>query len=281
MPVSKHRAKSKKKPPQLTENERIIKRARHYGIIREEPKGALAMRVARQNEDLCAHLDNPIEYAAICDGLRQNPHLNSLEEYGRALQIERNLPRAQAEFYVYTLRARRAVEDWKTICQSYILSAPLVDQILSCTEPISYDVTEARLPFRRFYVDLGWTAKHQHVGIFVNQHSQAPTIDFVMIRDEHAASVKLNQRITVTRPADADCHLDNPAYLNFVITAVLNLLTMHRTDSIAEYIDDDGDPHGEWITHVRLPDEAPMLGAVHWVEHPAGGYTWSSQAISA
>ena len=279
MPKTKHN-KSKKRKPGLTDNEKLIKKAHNDGIINDPPKNSLAIQAAEQSKALRDHIRNPEQYISICNEIIRNPSINSFAEYGaKVLRGAYHMPKQQAEYLVYQLRAFRTFESWKRMGQTYVVSAPLVNHLLSQTETIHFDVSKIALPFNRFYVDLGFLEDGQRVGFFANKHRKQPRIDFVFIKGEHICSVTLNKYIAIARPEKCDCHLDDVRYLNFVITAIMDMLDMSEEDPGIEVYDEDCDYRTcEWRSYLSLKGEPPLLGAAHWINH-LGAISWSGADI--
>ena len=281
VPISKHN-KSKKRKPGLTDNEKLIKKAHNDGIINDPPKNSLAIQAAEQSKALRDHIRNPEQYISICNDITRNPSINSFADYGtKVLRGIYRMQPQQAEYLVYQLRAFRTFESWKRMGQTYILSAPLVNQLLSNTAPIRFDVSEAVLPFNNFYADLGFLEDGQHVGFFAHKHRKQPCIDFVFVKGAQICSVTLNKYITVSRPDECNCHLDDVRYLNFVITAIMDMINMaDETPGIEQYDDDCDARTCEWRSYLSLVGEPPLLGAAHWIEQN-GSISWSGAGIPA
>ncbi len=286
MPLSKTKAKPKKRKLKLSPTEKI--KAEVDQAVCDSyaytPSDSLAIEIAKQNSSLREHLRDPREFLEICTEIKHSPSIDNFEQYGTMLYRSRLMTAHQAEQIIYRLQAYQAIESWKRIAQTYVISAALLDKILSNPIPFICDASKIVLPFRSFYVDLGaFPGENNHIGFFVNQHADAPRIDFVFIKGELICSIMLNQSIVVALPPSAQLRdLNDVRYLNFVIAAVLNFLAINEPSIDAQYIDVDNfsHNHNEWRTYITLPHEQQIDGVPepHWVRRIDGGITWQSLA---
>ena len=268
MPASKHRSKAKKRHPVITEEEKFQKQINQQlkQSFALTPIQSIAIDTAKQCEPLKAHLQDPKGYLGIMTKIRRSPNVQSFEEYCNLLYRSRVMTRYQAVEFLYQLQAFRAIESWKRVAQSYVLSASLLNKLLHENPNASCQVNQLSLPFQAFYVDFGDIGSTgQHIGLFVNQRDKAH-VDFVLINGPHCNSVSLNHHISIQPPENPqDWHIEHPKFINYLITVVINALSLRDRDPdiVYRYDDNDSHDHTEWLTHVGLAN-TPIDELPHW-----------------
>ena len=288
MPVSKtrNRGKNHKRHPQLTEKEkqrnRIDKDVRDsYATI---PGDSVAIAIAQQNLALRNHLRDPRGYYEILEQIQSDPAIGTIENYGYLLQRSGTLHPKDAVKLAYNMITYRTLEYWKRIAQTYLISAPLLDEIFSNPNEIICNPQDFILPFKTFFVDLGIIAgTNQHEGIFIHQHEDNTQIDFAFVNGELISCITLGEHACVKLPTDpTKCHLSNMDYVGFILTSILRALVLNRTlDS--HFVDEDNftHEHNEWRTYVVRPTENIADYVMpHWQRLDDGSITYLPRAVS-
>ncbi len=288
MPVSKtrNRGKNHKRRPQLSEKEKH--RSKVDQAVRDSyasiPGDSIAMAIAQQNKCLRDHLRDPREFYELLEMIQSNADIGTIERYGGLLQRSGTMAPYDATRLTYSLITYRTIERWKRIAQTYLVSAPVLDQILQSEEEIVCNPQDFFLPFKTFFVDLGVIAgTNQHEGIFVRQHDDGSQIDFTFVNGELITSITLGEAAHVKLPTDpAKRHLNNLEYVGFILTSVLRALRLDR--ELALHLADEDNfshEHNEWRTYLLRPgEEIADFEMPHWQRLENGAITYRPRAAA-
>lgn len=262
MPLSKtrNRGKNHKRRQQLGPKER------HRAKVDEAvsaayaniPDDSMAIAIAQQNQALRNHLRNPREFYELFETIKSDPAIGTIERYGGLLQRSGTMTQQQAIMTTYTLITYRTLECWKRTAQTYLITAPVLDEIFQDDTPITCNPQDFYLPFKTFFVDLGIiNDTNNHEGVFVHQHDGNSQIDFTYVNGELITSITLGQDAHARLPRDpAKRNLNNIDYVSFILTSLLRLMTLDRTMDL-HFVDEDnfGHAHNEWRTYVVRPEQ--------------------------
>ena len=262
MPVSKtrNRGKNHKRHTQQTPKEKqrtkVDKDVRDsYAYI---PGDSVAIAIAQQNKALREHLRDPRGFYELFEQIKSDPAVGTIERYGGLLQQSGTLHPKDAVKLAYTMITYRTVEYWKRIAQTYLITAPLLDEIFQERGEIKCSPQDFILPFKTFFLDLGVIAgTNQHEGIFIRQHEDNTQIDFAFVNGELITCITLGEDARVKMPDDPEkCHLGNLDYVSFVLTSLLKAMVLDRKLQ-SHFVDEDNfsHNHNEWRTYIVRPAE--------------------------
>ena len=262
MPVSKsrNRGKNHKRRPQLSDKEKHRKQVDRdvrdsYANI---PGDSVAIAIAQQNSCLRDHLRDPRNFYELYEMIQGDPAIGTIERYGSLLQRSGQMAIYDATKLAYSLITYRTVEYWKRLAQTYLITAPVLDQILQSEEEIICNPQDFALPFKTFFVDLGVIdGTNQHEGIFVRQHEDDSQIDFTFVNGELITSITLGEAARVKQPTDpSKRNLGNLDYVGFILTSILRAMILDRTMDL-HFADEDNfsHEHNEWRTYMMRPGE--------------------------
>ena len=280
MPVSKARRTNKKRHPILNEAEK--QRAKLDAAVRESyemmPSDSIAIAVAMQNKAISEHLRSPRGFLEMHSMIVNDPRVRSIEYYGTLLHKASDLTPMQATKLTYTLITYRTLEHWKRIAQSYIVSAAVLDCILSETQPLKCSPRDFALPFRTFFLDLGLIkGSNQREGLFVYQHADMTQIDFVIVNGALTTCITMGEDATVRLPSNPeDWQLNNIDYVSYLLICIVRAMSLDRTLPLRFTDRDDySHEHNEWRTYITLEDEkvAAMQTPI-WNRTEAGVVTY-------
>ena len=263
MPLSKtrNRGKNHKRQPKLSEKEK--RRNKVDQDVRDSyaniPGDSVAIAIAQQNKCLRDHLRNPRDFYELYEMIQGDPAIGTIERYGGLLQRSGTMSHYEATRLAYTLITYRTIERWKHVAQTYLVSAPVLDQMLQNEAEIVCDPQDFALPFKTFFVDLGVIGDtNQHEGVFVRQHDDASQIDFTFVNGELITSITLGEAAHSKLPADpAKRNLNNLDYVGFILTSILRTLRLDREVDL-HLVDEDNfsHEHNEWRTYMVRPGES-------------------------
>ena len=260
MPLSKTRNRGKnhkrRQPLSLKEKHRAKVDQAVSDAYAYIPGDSVAIAIAQQNQALRNHLRNPREFYDLFETIKSDPAIGTIERYGGLLQRSGTMTQREAVMTVYTLITYRTLEHWKRIAQTYLITAPVLDEILQDDTPITCNPQDFSLPFKTFFVDLGVIDDtNSHEGVFVHQHDDNSQIDFTYVNGELITSITLGQGAHVRLPRDpAKRNLNNIDYVSFILTSLLRLMTLDCTLDL-RFVDEDNftHAHNEWRTYVVRP----------------------------
>lgn len=275
--------KSKRKKSVDEKAQRINKEVREF--YAKEPKDSIGVQVAKQCETLREFLCNPRSFIEIYDDIVSDPTIRTIENYGLLLQYKGELSSDEAMKFVFTLISYHTIKTWRLKAFCYVISAPLLDRVLSDSGEIEYNVSvkDFRLSFNSFFVDLGLiNDSNQHIGVFMNQNSSGSKIDLVLVNGEYMCCFVFSEDSIVKMPKNLeDRNLNNPQYVEYLLIAMLRIVSEEQT--VPKEIVDEGKysrEHIEWRSYYLLPGQKYNDFMIPiWNREAKGGVFYSSKSL--